>query len=276
MFNLNVKIMKFKLLDKLIMLSKYSLKGVLLQCLLLNAIWAADINAQEIKSVTEVNLSLKVQDASLSELFQEIEKSTDFYFSFSSEDISNDFTYTANKRNISVRDVLLDVSKKADLKFKQVNRNIIVQKNENGNKKPEVEVIIQGITITGKVLSSEDNTGLPGANVIVKGTSRGTVTDIEGNYSLEVPDENAFIVFSSVGYVTQEIQVGNRTIIDLTLNVDVTSLDEIVVVGYGTQQKVTVTGAVVDVKGKELVKSPAIDMTNSLSWSYGRCSGDSK
>ncbi|MCK5369911.1 MAG: hypothetical protein KAQ62_15225, partial [Cyclobacteriaceae bacterium] len=94
--------MKFKLLDKLIMLSKYSLKGVLLQCLLLNAIWAADINAQEVKSVNDVSLNLKVENASLSELFQVIEKSTNFYFSFSSEDISKDFTYTKNKRNITV------------------------------------------------------------------------------------------------------------------------------------------------------------------------------
>ncbi|MCK5470037.1 MAG: carboxypeptidase-like regulatory domain-containing protein, partial [Cyclobacteriaceae bacterium] len=246
------------------MLSKYSLKGVLLQCLLLNAIWAADINAQEVKSVNDVSLNLKVENASLSELFQVIEKSTNFYFSFSSEDISKDFTYTKNKRNITVRDVLLDVSEQAGLKFKQVNRNIIVQKNKSDNAKPEIEVVIQGITITGKVTSSEDNVGLPGANVIVKGTGTGTVTDIQGNYSLEVPDENATIVFSSVGYTTVEVLVGTQAVIDIAMNVDVTSLEEIVVVGYGTQKKITVTGAVVDVKGDELIKSPAIDMTNSI------------
>ena len=256
--------MKFKLLDKLIMLSKYSLKGVLLQCLLLNAIWAADINAQEVKSVNDVSLNLKVENASLSELFQVIEKSTNFYFSFSSEDISKDFTYTKNKRNITVRDVLLEVSEKANLKFKQVNRNIIVQKNNSDKAKPEIEVVIQGITITGKVTSSEDNVGLPGANVIVKGTGTGTVTDIQGNYSLEVPDENVTIVFSSVGYTTVEVLVGTQAVIDIAMNVDVTSLEEIVVVGYGTQKKITVTGAVVDVKGDELIKSPAIDMTNSI------------
>ncbi len=257
--------MKFKLLDKLIMLSKHSVKGIILQCLLLNAIWAADLNAQEIRSVNDVRIDLNVKNASLSELFQIIEKNTNFYFSFSSEDISNDFTYTNSKRKVSVRDVLLDVSQQADLKFKQVNRNIIVQKNGNNlNQPPKVEVVIQGITITGKVTSSEDKSGLPGANVIVQGTSTGTVTDIEGNYTIEVPDANAVLVFSSVGFVTQELAVGNQTVIDIVLSADVTALDEIVVVGYGEQKKVTVTGAVVDVKGDELVKSPAVDMTNSL------------
>ena len=270
MLNLNVEIMKFKLLDKLIMLAKYLLTTTLLLSLMLNVTWATDVASQEVKSVTEVSLNLKVQDATLSELFNVIEDNTDFYFSFSSDDINNGFTYTKNTKNISVRDVLLDVSRKADLKFKQVNRNIIVQKNEQSNATPAIEVVIQGVTITGKVISGEDNSGLPGANVIVRGTTTGTVTDIDGNYSIEVPGSESFLVFSSVGYISQEVQVGNRTAVDVTLNPDITSLEEIVVVGYGTQQKVTVTGAVVDVKGAELVKSPAVDMTNSLA---GRMAG---
>jgi hypothetical protein len=152
-------------------------------------IWGADLNARQVQSVTDVRIDLNVKNASLSELFQYIEKNTDFYFSFSSQDLNSDFTYSNRLQKVTVREVLLDVSQRAELKFKQVNRNIIVQKNEQPNIKPEVEIVIQGITITGKVLSSEDDSGLPGANVIVKGTSTGTVTDIEGNYSLEVPDE---------------------------------------------------------------------------------------
>jgi TonB-dependent starch-binding outer membrane protein SusC len=265
MFNLNSKIMKFKLLDKIIMLSKHSVKGIILQCLLLNAIWAADLNAQEVKSVTDVRIDLNVKNASLSELFQYIEKNTNFYFSFSSEDISKDFTYTNTRKKVSVREVLLDVSEQAELKFKQVNRNIIVQKNPSGTKeKPAMEIVIQGITITGKVTSSEDNTGLPGTNVILKGTSTGTVTDIEGNYTIEVPDGNAVIVFSSVGYSIAEVLVGSRSVIDITLDVDVTSLDEIVVVGYGEQKRATVTGAVASVEGDVVRQFPTNNLSNSL------------
>lgn len=257
--------MKFKLLDKLIMLSKHSVKGIILQCLLLNAIWAADLNAQEVKSVTDVRIDLNVKNASLSELFQYIEKNTNFYFSFSSEDIDDDFTYTNSKRKVSVREVLLDVSEQAELKFKQVNRNIIVQKSENElNSAPEVEIVIQGITITGRVTSAEDNSGLPGANIVIKGTSQGTVTDLEGNYSIEVADGSAVLVFSSVGYLTEEVVVGSQTVVDMVMSADITSLEEIVVVGYGTQKKVTVTGSVASLKGEELKASPTTNLTNGM------------
>jgi len=126
------------------------------------------------------------------------------------------------------------------------------------------------ITITGTVTESEAYTGLPGTNVVIKGTATGTITDIDGNYTIDVPNTETVLVFSSVGYATFETTVGSRTVIDIPLVPETTALDEIVVVGYGTQQKVTVTGAVVDVKGKELVKSPAIDVTNSLA---GRMAG---
>ncbi len=126
------------------------------------------------------------------------------------------------------------------------------------------------ITVKGTVTDSENYSGLPGVNVVISGTAIGTITDIDGNYVLEVPDGEAVLVFSSVGYSTFETKVGSRTVIDIPMIAETTALDEIVVVGYGTQQKITVTGAVVDVKGTELVKSPAIDMTNSLA---GRMAG---
>lgn len=254
-----------KQLDKLIMLSKLFLTGVIAQFLLFNSSWASDINAQRVKSVTDVHIDLKVNNASLSELFQYIEKNTDFYFSFSSEDLNQNFTYTNRKKDISVREVLLDVSEKANLKFKQINRNIIVQKNDvNSKNASEIEVIIQGITITGKVVSGENDEGLPGANVIIKGSSTGTVTDIDGNFTLEVPDENAVLVFSSVGYVTTEVAVGSQTVINVTLQIDITALEEIVVVGYGEQKKATVTGAVASVDGDIVREFPTNNLSGSL------------
>ncbi len=260
-----------KLLDKLIMLTNLSLKGIIIQFFLLNSIWAADINAQEVKSVRDVRFDLKVNEASLSELFNEIERKTNFYFSFSSEDLNSSFTYTKNKKNVTVRDVLLEVSERAELKFKQVNRNIIVQKyNGQNNNVPEVEVLIQGITITGKVTSPEDSEGLPGVNVIVKGTSIGTVTDVEGNYTLDVSDENSVLVYSSVGFLSEEILVGNKTIIDLVLTPDLTQLEEIVVTGYASQQKKDLTGAVGIVSAEDLTAMPQGNVTQQL---QGRIAG---
>ena len=118
--------------------------------------------------------------------------------------------------------------------------------------------------ITGKVTSSDDNSGLPGANIFIKGTTTGTVTDVNGSYTIGVPSGSEILVFSSVGYITQEIEIGTQTQINLNLVTDVTSLDEIVVVGYGTQQKVNLTGAVGVAKGEVLADRPIVNVGEGL------------
>src|SRR5690606_8175475 len=100
------------------------------------------------------------------------------------------------------------------------------------------------LTVSGNVTSSSDGLGLPGANVLVKGTFTGTVTDLDGRYSLSVPNATDTLVFSSIGYITQEIPVNGRTSINVVLEEDVESLDEVVVVGYGTQSARQVSSAV--------------------------------
>ncbi len=130
--------------------------------------------------------------------------------------------------------------------------------------------VFQGVKVTGKVLSSEDNSSLPGVNIIVKGTSVGTVSDIDGNYSLDVPGADAVLVFSSVGFLSEEVIVGTKTVIDLTLNLDITSLSEIVVVGYGTQERAKVTGAISSISAAEITQSPVVSFDQAL---QGKTSG---
>lgn len=105
-------------------------------------------------------------------------------------------------------------------------------------------------TITGTITDSESGETIPGANVVEKGTSNGTITDFDGNYRITVSDD-ATLVVSFVGYVTQEIPIGSRSVIDVQLSLDVQSLQEVVVVGYGTQQKKEITSAVVDISEEE-------------------------
>lgn len=119
-------------------------------------------------------------------------------------------------------------------------------------------------TISGTVVDAEDGSGLPGVNILAKETTIGTISDVDGNYTLQVPDETTTLVFSSVGYTTQEVAIDGRTTIDIRLNTDVQSLSEVVVVGYGEQKKVTVTGSVAAVRGEELTKSPTVNLSNSL------------
>ncbi|WP_158858362.1 SusC/RagA family TonB-linked outer membrane protein [Lunatibacter salilacus] len=124
--------------------------------------------------------------------------------------------------------------------------------------------------VTGTVISGEDNLTLPGVSVLVKGTTRGGVTDIDGNYRVSLQPGDNILVFSFVGFSPFEREVGNQTTIDVTLMPDMQSLSEVIVVGYGEQRKETITGSVATVKGADLVKSPAMNLTNSIA---GRMSG---
>ena len=122
---------------------------------------------------------------------------------------------------------------------------------------------LQGIAITGTVTDSE-GLPLPGASITIKGTSLGDITDVNGVYTLQVPNDNATLVFSYIGYVSQETIVGNRRTINIMLIEETRQIDEVVVIGYGTQKKVTLTGSVVAIKGTEIVKSPTVNVTSSL------------
>ena len=104
----------------------------------------------------------------------------------------------------------------------------------------------QGKAITGKVTSKEEGGALPGVSVLVKGSTVGTITNTDGNFQLNVPD-NATLVFSFIGFTSQEVAVGNRTVVDVALLPDAKALSEVVVIGYGTQTKRAVTGSVASV-----------------------------
>lgn len=117
----------------------------------------------------------------------------------------------------------------------------------------------QSRTVTGKVTDPETEEGLPGANIIQKGTSNGTITDINGTYSLSLLDDAELVLsFSSVGYLTEEVVVGTQTVIDVQLAADIMQLDEIIVVGYGEQKKESVVGAITQAKGEELLQAGGV------------------
>ena len=106
-------------------------------------------------------------------------------------------------------------------------------------------------TITGKVTDPQ-GAPIPGVNILVKGTTTGTTTDVNGEYALSIEGENQVLVFSFIGYASQEIPINNRTVIDISLEADTKMLEEVVVVGYGTLQKRDLTGAVSQVKATQL------------------------
>ena len=118
--------------------------------------------------------------------------------------------------------------------------------------------------IKGKIIDSKDNSPLPGVNVIVKGTGVGTSTDANGGYQISVPNESAVLVFSFVGYVSQEVLVGNKSAVDINLDSDAKALSEVVVIGYGTVRKSDLTGAVATIKGEQLMDKPVPNVSQAL------------
>ena len=123
---------------------------------------------------------------------------------------------------------------------------------------------LQQQVVRGVVVDATSGEALPGVNVMVKGTGTGTVTNIEGEYSLEVPGPESELVFSFVGYTSQEITVGNQRVIDVSLALDVAQMEEVVVVGYGEQKKVNLTGSVSAVTSEELTNVPVANTTAAL------------
>jgi TonB-linked SusC/RagA family outer membrane protein len=134
---------------------------------------------------------------------------------------------------------------------------------------PSQQETLQTRAVAGKIISTQDNQPLPGVNVIEKGTTNGTVTNVDGEYQLTVAN-TATLVFSTVGYITQEVVVGVRSVINLSMDEDVRLLEDLVVLGYRTQERGTVTGSVSTVSSSEIEDVPVDNLSNALA---GRLSG---
>jgi hypothetical protein len=121
----------------------------------------------------------------------------------------------------------------------------------------------QDRTVTGKVTSTDDGSAIPGASIIVKGTTTGSTTGSDGRYSISVPD-NATLVFSFVGMVAQEVPVGNRNMVDVQLAASTAELEEVVVIAFGAAQKGTFTGSVGQIDSKQLETRPLTNVATAL------------
>ncbi|MBT33870.1 MAG: SusC/RagA family TonB-linked outer membrane protein, partial [Thalassobius sp.] len=250
-------------------MSKYTLIGIFIQCFLCSMVIPKEGLSQ--KSIEEIYLDLYSDSSELSDVLETIEENTSFKFYYFKGLIDTDIKLDFEAKNQSLAQILKDLSKKTNLKFKRVNNNIYINKKKLTDiaVKEEFTVDETQFKITGKVTSQEDGEPLPGVSILIKGTSTGTTSDLDGNYTLNVND-NTVLQFSYIGFETQEILVGSQTVINIQLTADMEQLDEVVVVGYGTQKKSNLTGAVTSVKAEELHETPITSIDQGL---VGRASG---
>lgn len=122
----------------------------------------------------------------------------------------------------------------------------------------------EALVVSGQITSDDEPDGLPGTNVLIKGTSKGAVTDLTGRYTINVPSSQSTLIFSSIGYFPQEVVVGNRSTIDIRLQADIQSLGEVIVIGYGEQSRMKVTSSVSVLDEKELINIPSVSPVQAL------------
>ncbi len=223
----------------------------------------AGLTSQADLKGTKVDIGVK--EGKIIEIMNQVSKITDYVFIYE-DGIKKELNKKVKIENgENLHDLLSDITRQSSLEFRAVNNNIVVRKRSGNQTMLSAPQILQGVTVTGRVTSAEDNTGLPGVNIMEKGTTNGTVTDIDGNYSLKVSGSESVLVFSSVGYVTEEIAVGNNTVIDVTMNPDVKALSEIVVTALGVKREEASLGyAVSQVDGEELTQVVQENVINSL------------
>ena len=201
-------------------------------------------------------LNLNMKDATIVDIFREIERTSEFGFFFKSEELNNE-----KRQSLKVTDATIDeVLKKvldSNYSYKILDKNIVVTK---GNLEATQQ---QGKKVTGKVTDASGGS-LPGVSVVVKGTTTGVITDMDGNYSLNNIPENATLQFSFVGMKTQEIAVGGKTTINITLAEETVGIEEVVAIGYGTMKKKDLTSAISKVEGSSLHNQPIASAAAAL------------
>ena len=198
-------------------------------------------------------MSLKFSKASLERVLDEIENKSEFYFLYNQDIVNTKKVVDLDVKEEKIEEVLNTLFVGTNIKYTISERQIVLTNSENqsGLNFPSG----QQKSVSGKVT---DTTGapLPGVSVVVKGTTTGTITDFDGNFSLNNFPQNATLLFSFVGMKTQEISVGNKTSISIVMEDETVGIDEVVAIGYGTVRKKDLTGAVASIGTKSIKDLP--------------------
>jgi TonB-linked SusC/RagA family outer membrane protein len=203
-------------------------------------------------------VTLNVKNASIKEVFERIQSQTNYDFLYNAEDLKLARPVDIALKNASLKEVLDKCFNNQSLTYSVENTTILIKRRPL----PDTEKFVKK-SITGTVTDNR-NLPIPGVTVKEKNTAATTITDKDGNYTITVTDESSVLIFSSIGFAPQEVTVGNKSSINLTLLENVSSLNDVVVVGYGTQKKSDVTGAVVSANLDDFRDAPNTNIAQSL------------
>ncbi len=250
-------------LKKLIM----ELKIAILICVVsVSNVFATHTYAQVAK------VSLDMDNTTLEKVMDEIERQSEFYFIFNQKQIDVNRVVNVQGENKLIDEILHDLFAGTNVNYAVLDRKILLTTDplENDLLAIASRTEFQQQIVTGKVTDAATGEAMPGVNIQIKGTTIGAIADAEGKYSLSVADRNATLIFSFIGYITQEISVDGRTNIDFALSSELTGLDEVVVIGYGTQKRKSLTSSFSSVNMTDAIKVSTPSVAQNLS---GRAAG---
>lgn len=232
-------------------LKRYTIIGLCLIIFQLNVVAAA---AQMI--------SLSITKGTISDVFKAIEDQSDYKFFYNNKQVNINDEVDIKVHDSSIESVLDNIFKGTDITYKIV-KNHVVLTNKRIEETQSESVNQDKKSVSGKV-TDQNGEPLIGVNVVVKGTTTGAMTDIDGIYRLENVPANVTVEFSYIGYVQQSVNIGNRNKLDIILSEDTQKLDEVVIVGYGSFKKRDLTGAITQVKGDEIANLPLRSAADAL------------
>lgn len=206
------------------------------------------------KVYSQTNITLKLQSAELKKALSIIERKSDYRFLYNDQTIPNGIKVDINANNTPVTEVLNGIFSDKPFTYKVLDNNLIVITSSN--------MVVYETKVSGRIVSAGGEP-LAGVSVKIKGSKAGTQTNSNGAFSITVPD-NATLVFSYVGFETQEIAVNGKEEINITLQASTRKMDEVVVIGYGTANKRDLTGSIVKIAGKEVADKPNTNPVSSL------------
>lgn len=218
--------------------------------LLASIVYAHELSGQ---GILDTEISVELEGTSLKKALLKIERIAGVKFTYSPSVIEENQKVSIHASNKKLAELLDELFIPLDISYKVIADRISLYKASNPrsssvNRTRDMEELI--LAVKGTVMD-ENGESLPGVNVIEKGTTNGTATDADGKFSMNVQDANSVLVFSFIGYVSQEVAVNGRSVIDVVLTADVQRLEEVVVVGYGTQKQELVTSSIAKVKKEE-------------------------
>lgn len=245
---------------------KFSGLQLLLIAFLSSAVIASPV-ATYSQNVLEEIVSLNADNEKIKRVLSDIEKSVKVKFTYNPQSISLDQKVSFEYKEQRLADVLEGIFNPLQIQYQLSGDYIILRKRmteitSSNSQQPNLDVPIV-FEVSGTIKDPE-GVPLPGVNILVKGSSIGTTSDTNGNYKISVPDGTEILVFSFIGYKTQEVLIDQKSVIDIVLETDVSSLDEVVVIGYGTAEKKEITSAVASVESDAFNKGNVYDAAQFL------------